>query len=124
MACAGCESRRQKAAAALRQAKRWLATNDPRWRRIRARQLTREPLCRQCKADGRTTAAVVVDHIDGKAATAHDYRDENLQSLCEPCHSAKTALENGSFGRAPGTAKRAGCDDRGTPLDKEHPWNS
>lgn len=107
-----------------RQAKRWLATNDPRWRRIRARQLAREPLCRECKKRGTTTAATEVDHIDGKAAAPHDYRDENLQSLCLPCHSAKTALENGSFGRAPGQAKRAGCDANGIPLDESHPWNT
>lgn len=107
-----------------RQGKRWLATNDPKWRRIRARQLAREPLCRRCKAKGITTGANEVDHIDGNAAEPRDYRDENLQSLCEPCHSAKTALENGSFGRAPGQAKRAGCDERGIPLDETHPWNS
>jgi len=124
MACSGCERRREKAAAALRQAKRWLATNDPRWRRIRARQLAREPLCRHCKADGLTVPATVVDHIDGKAETAHDYRESNLASLCERHHSLKTAMENGSFGRAPGAAKRAGFDANGVPLDRTHPWNS
>lgn len=107
-----------------RQAKRWLATNDPRWIRIRARQLAREPLCRHCKAKGTTTPATVADHIDGKAESAEDYRDSNLQSLCEPCHAVKTALENGSFGRPAGQAKRAGFDESGIPLDKTHPWNS
>lgn len=106
-----------------RQEKRWLATNDPRWLRIRARQLGREPLCRTCKQNGTTTPATEVDHVDGKAADPHDYRDENLQSLCNSCHSVKTALENGSFGRGPGTAKRRGCDEQGNPLDDTHSWH-
>jgi 5-methylcytosine-specific restriction protein A len=122
MACSGCKKRRPQAGALVRQAKRWLATNDPRWRRIRARQLAREPLCRHCKQKGITTAATVVDHVDGHAATPQDYRDANLQSLCDPCHGVKTAVENGSFGRK--DAKQAGCDDKGNPLDRTHPWNS
>ena len=110
--------------ASARQAKRWLATNDPSWLRIRASQLAAEPLCRCCKARGVVTPATEVDHVDGHAATAHDYRRENLQSLCATCHSTKTAIENGSFGHAPGAARRRGCDINGTPLDEKHPWRT
>lgn len=120
MTCVPCAKVKQ----ASRQVGRWLATNDPRWRTIRAQQLAKEPLCRHCKAEGKTTSATVVDHIDGKAAKREDYRAENLQSLCKDHHDIKTALENGSFGRAAGVAKRAGCDSTGRPLDRSHPWNA
>lgn len=36
--------------------------------------------------------------MDGNDA---DHSDGNLQSMCHPCHSHKTAVENGGFGRAP-----------------------
>lgn len=53
----------------------------------------REPLCRLCKAAGRITAAVCVDHkvpiADG--GSMHDV--ENLQPLCAACHRRKSAIE-------------------------------
>jgi 5-methylcytosine-specific restriction protein A len=33
------------------------------WRRLRAMQLAREPLCRHCEAEGFTVLATEVDHI-------------------------------------------------------------
>lgn len=79
-----------------RQIRRTLRTNSTLWRRIRAVVLAREPLCRCCAAAGRIKAATEVDHIDGDDANNDD---SNLQPLCRPCHSAKTARENGGFGR-------------------------
>ncbi|WP_099473330.1 HNH endonuclease signature motif containing protein [Stenotrophomonas maltophilia] len=79
-----------------RQARRALPTNSSLWRRIRAVVLAREPLCRCCAEQGRVRAATEVDHIDGDDA---NHTDSNLQPLCRPCHSAKTARENGGFGR-------------------------
>lgn len=73
-----------------------LPTNSAAWRRIRAVVLAREPLCRCCAAQGRVRAATEVDHIDGDDANS---ADSNLQPLCRSCHSAKTARENGGFGR-------------------------
>ncbi|WP_369970429.1 HNH endonuclease signature motif containing protein [Stenotrophomonas rhizophila] len=64
---------------------------------MRAGHLALEPLCRACAAKSRVTAATDVDHIDGDDA---NNEPSNLQSLCHPCHSAKTARENGGFGRA------------------------
>lgn len=107
-----------------RQARRWLATNSSTWRAIRERQLCREPLCRHCAAQGVTTPATVVDHINGRADRREDYREENLQSLCAACHALKTALEDGSFGRRPGAARAKGCDVDGTPLDRSHHWRT
>lgn len=101
-----------------RQAKRFYPTNSAAWRAIRERVLREEPFCR-CGCGGVSTE---VDHIDGKCETRHDYRRENLQGMTHDCHAAKTALENGSFGRKPGTAKRAGCDSKGMPLDRDHHW--
>jgi len=101
-----------------RQAKRWLATNDVRWIRIRDRHLAIEPTCRRCGAGD----SLEVDHIDGQAVCAHDYRDSNLQTLCSTCHAVKTASENGSFGRKPGASAPRGCDAQGRPLDPKHHW--
>jgi len=72
----------------LRQARRALKTNSSEWRRIRAQVLTEEPLCRQCMAEDRITAATDVDHID---EDSHNNERSNLQSLCRSCHSRKTA---------------------------------
>ncbi|MFK3846620.1 HNH endonuclease signature motif containing protein [Stenotrophomonas sp. NPDC078853] len=79
-----------------RQDRRALATNSTAWRKMRAVHLAYEPLCRTCSASGRITAATEVDHIDGNDA---NHADHNLQSMCRSCHSAKTARENGGFGR-------------------------
>lgn len=62
------------------------------WERIRARILKAEPLCRQCRKDGRAVVATTVDHIRPKHKGGGD-EDSNLQPLCKPCHKAKTALE-------------------------------
>ena len=59
-----------------------------RWRKIRALQLQKEPLCRLCLAQGAGTPAEEVDHIDRKQPDNHGW--DNLQSLCKPCHSSKT----------------------------------
>lgn len=63
------------------------------WRRLRARVLAEEPLCRHCLRDGRVTAATDVDHITAKARGGTDDR-ANLQPLCHQCHSRKTATED------------------------------
>lgn len=66
-----------------------------RWKTIRAIVLREEPLCRHCYAKNIITMATEVDHIDG------NYRNvdrSNLQPLCKPCHSKKTAKEQGGFG--------------------------
>ena len=60
--------------------------HDPRWRRLRAAQLKREPQCRRCRADA-TTVDHVVPHR-GDVALAFD--SGNLQSLCARCSAIKT----------------------------------
>jgi 5-methylcytosine-specific restriction protein A len=64
-----------------------------RWLRTREAKLRRDPLCQACAFDARTTPASHVDHripiSQGGALTD----DEQLVSLCQPCHSRKTMLE-------------------------------
>lgn len=62
------------------------------WDQRRARILKSEPLCRQCRKDGRAVVATTVDHIVPKHKGGGD-EDTNLQPLCNPCHKAKTARE-------------------------------
>jgi shikimate kinase len=91
------KSAKPKPPAPIKQAKRALATNSTAWRNIRAAQLAREPMCRVCARRGILKPANTVDHIDGDAM--HDDVN-NYQSLCQPCHARKTAVEDGGFQRA------------------------
>jgi 5-methylcytosine-specific restriction protein A len=70
-----------------------------RWRAIRAAHLASEPLCRECRKQGRVVAADTVDHIQPISRMGNAYDDSNLQSLCAPCHSAKSIREGSRYGR-------------------------
>ena len=73
---------------------------NSRWRKARETWLRRHPLCVRCQATGDVTAATVVDHIvPHKGDSALFWNTGNWQSLCKPCHDAKTATEDGGFGR-------------------------
>lgn len=64
-----------------------------KWDVIRARVLKRDKgLCQLCLRAGVVREAKTVDHIIPKAHGGTD-ADCNLQSLCWPCHKAKTARE-------------------------------
>ncbi len=70
-----------------------------RWRKLRGRKLAEAPLCEECAKAQRVTAATEVDHVK-----PHDGPDdplfwdwENLSSKCKPCHSRKTATQDGGF---------------------------
>ena len=77
-----------------RQEYRALPTNSTAWRHLRAQVLHEQPLCAHCKALGRVTAATEVDHLDNDPGNNHR---NNLQGLCKPCHSRKTASEAGGL---------------------------
>jgi len=97
--------------------KRTLPLNSAAWRRLREQVLAEEPLCADCRLMGYVTPANQVDHIvDSRADYDDDNSRHNLQSLCTPCHSRKTAVSMGK-------ASSAGCDVRGRPLDANHHWN-
>lgn len=94
---------------------RWCGPNGRR-----AEQLGREPLCRMCAAEGRTTVATVADHVIPHRGDERLFWEGDLQSLCDArpwrCHSSrKQKLE--TLGYQPG------CSATGRPLDPAHPWN-
>ena len=67
---------------------------DGRWRKIRAAYIAGRPLCEMCKADGKLVPANVVHHrVPLDRGGGHDW--DNLQSLCERCHS-KHHAEDGT----------------------------
>lgn len=66
---------------------------SPEWRKLRVLHLKRNPLCEKCFADGKITAAVIVDHKVGIKDGGGRLDGENLQSLCRSCHNKKTAQE-------------------------------
>ena len=64
------------------------------WTRLRDLVLKRDGgLCQPCLRARRVTRATQVDHIKSKAEGGTD-DESNLQSICEPCHKAKTARES------------------------------
>lgn len=63
------------------------------WEHTRRQVLQEEPVCKICDR----ALSQCVDHILPKARGGTDDR-ENLQGLCLPCHSRKTAEEDGGFG--------------------------
>jgi 5-methylcytosine-specific restriction protein A len=89
------------------------------WRYTRLAKLTVNPLCEVCGA--------VADQVDHKRPVADGgavFDMGNLRSLCQRCHSFKTASEDGAFGNRKGkTALMSGCLPDGTPIDPAHEWN-
>ena len=64
------------------------------WKRMRAAQLSRQPLCQSCLLMGRVGGANHVDHLFAWASVGKDSFYNNIfQSLCAECHSHKTHLE-------------------------------
>ena len=68
-------------------------TCTPRWRRLRWVILRRDGFrCVECGAHGR----LEVDHCHPvRTHPELAWEPSNLQSLCVPCHSRKTCLEQG-----------------------------
>lgn len=59
------------------------------WKRKRAFQLRKIPLCEICLSIKKVTAATVVDHIV-PWENQTDFLKNDLQSLCHSCHNMKT----------------------------------
>ena len=72
------------------------------WQRARKQFLLRHPLCVMCTADGLTTAADVVDHIQPHRGDRALFWDPtNWQPLCKMHHdSDKARQEHGGRERA------------------------
>lgn len=68
------------------------------WTKLRNVIMRRDSyLCQVCLAVGRVTPAHAVDHIVPKANGGTD-DPNNLQSICKPCHTTKTAVESAMTG--------------------------
>ena len=68
------------------------------WRALRALRLNIEPVCRNCKLQGRVTPANTADHIVPIRQGGAPLDLNNTQSLCGPCHASKSALEGSRWG--------------------------
>lgn len=62
---------------------------DANWRKLRRMQLAIEPLCRDCKAEGRITTGAEVHHIRARRAGGEN-NFENLMTLCKTHRSQRT----------------------------------
>ena len=87
-----------------------------RWQQARLEYLKRNPLCVECRKQGRITQATVVDHIvPHKGDRTLFWRRSNWQPLCASCHSSHKQ-------RVESSGKVVGCDVDGVPLDPSHHW--
>ena len=68
--------------------------NTKQWRKLRQAQLSKHPLCLSCLSQGRVVEAEHIDHVFPWYSYGSEAFQRNLfQSLCQPCHSIKTGLE-------------------------------
>lgn len=71
-----------------------------RWDRARRAYLNAHPLCVDCQAQGRITAATCVDHVVPHRGNDELFWDEaGWASCCASCHSRRTVRFDGGFGR-------------------------
>ena len=65
---------------------------DRHWARARTAHLTEHPLCEDCRQHGRLAPATQVHHLV-RVTERPDlmYTPDNMLSLCERCHSRRTA---------------------------------
>ncbi len=70
-----------------------------RWQKARERFFKENPLCVECRQEGRTEPAVVADHIEPHKGDKKLFWDrKNWQGLCKQHHDHKTAKQDGGFG--------------------------
>lgn len=73
------------------------------WQKASKAFLAENPLCTTCSEAGKLVAAAEVDHIKPHRGNRTMFWDKsNWQPLCKPCHSRKTATEDGGFGHTRG----------------------
>ena len=90
------------------------------WKRLREAVLGLRPMCAACHL----APATMVDHIKPHHGDEKLFWDPaNLQALCRPCHSAKTAKFDGRWGQKPSTTPMKGTEGDGMPICGKHHWN-
>lgn len=63
----------------------------PRWHAMRAKKRREDPLCVDCRKEGRTVPWFALDHIKPHRGDLTLFWDEkNLEGRCEQHHNAKT----------------------------------
>ncbi len=88
------------------------------WRKGRKVFLAQHPLCVRCEAQGRVTAANVVNHITPhKGDITLFFTWSNWEATCKPCHDRDIQSEERR-----GYSKQVGAD--GWPTDEKHPANA
>ena len=65
--------------------------NSTAWKRTSEMELINEPLCAACLKEDKVTAATCRDHIIPHRGDYELFWNGKRQSLCESCHSKKTA---------------------------------
>ena len=70
---------------------------NTRWRKRRAEQLRKFPLCEKCLEQGRAVEATVCDHIDPHKGDLEKFWAGPFQSLCKTHHDVKTIMEDGGM---------------------------
>ena len=86
-----------------------------RWRKLRAAQLVKQPLCEMCAEHSKVTEATVVDHKEPHRGDMVRFWAGPFQSTCKHCHDSHKQREENGGGMM-------GCDADGFPLDPEHCW--
>ena len=81
---------------------------DRAWYALAKAYRQAHPLCEHCESRGMIVASQETDHIIPFHGLSDPLRIDwdNLQALCKPCHSRKTAKEDGGFGRAKRTPRQ------------------
>lgn len=72
--------------------------NTQAWRKLSTDIRKKEPLCRECKKEGRVKPATMVDHIIPISKGGAKLDRNNCQPLCWSHHSKKSAQEGSRFG--------------------------
>jgi len=95
-----------------------------RWKKLAKAQVTDEPLCRMCLAEGVVKTAKVCDHIEPHRGDEVKFWSGPFQSLCWRHHLVKVNHEQYERRTGKKYQPKLGCDARGFPhADADHHWN-
>jgi 5-methylcytosine-specific restriction protein A len=73
--------------------------NSAAWKKLRSIKLCLDPLCEECYKKGILSKATIADHIVPRKQGGVPLDINNLQSLCQSCHSKKSVKEGSRWGK-------------------------